>query len=230
MNNVKSTIGWADYTVNPITGRCPNNCWYCYANRIYDRFKWNPKIRLCLERLEEIKKLKKPSRIFIGSTHDLFGDWILKKWIAWIVDFAFTERQRGHTYFFLTKNPLRYAKDKFPDNCWAGVTHTGEPTNGCSTNGKLFSEITIGWEHQPHCFLSCEPLLGDAVEIPSKCEWLIIGAMTGHGKKYQPKREWIENLVERAEAGNIPIYMKENLRNAWWPNKLIQEFPKGVPV
>jgi len=50
--------------------------------------------------------------------------------------------------------------------------------------------------------------------------------MTGHGKQYQPKLEWIVNLVEQAEKRKIPIYMKKNLTDAWWPNKkLIQEFP-----
>jgi len=225
LNNVKNTIGWADWSINPITGKCPNNCWYCYANRMSGRFKRNPKIEFHGERLDEIAKLKKTSRIFVGSTHDLFGNWIPQTWIDnihyHVADYA------KHTFFFLTKNPLRYSGFRFASNQWAGVTHTGEPTKGCSTNGKLFSEITIGWKHQPHCFLSCEPLLGGAVEIPPKCEWLIIGAMTGHGKQYQPKLEWIVNLVEQARKRNIPIYMKKNLKDAWWPNQLlIQGFPK----
>lgn len=224
MNRTK--IDWADYSINPITGKCPNNCWYCYSNRMYDRFKWNPKIEFHPERLDEIAKLKKPSRIFVGSTHDLFGDWIPQEWIFRIMETI--DQWPEHTYLFLTKNPLRYSRTPLLDNCWAGVTHTGEPTRGCITNGMFYSEIVVGWEHQPHCFLSCEPLLGDAVEIPFKCEWLIIGSLTGHGKQYQPKLEWIANLVIRAEAMNIPIYMKKNLTEAWKPNRLIQKFPQGV--
>ncbi len=227
MNNTKDTIGWAEWTVNPVTGKCPRACHYCYSNRMYDRFKWNPEIEFHPERLDEIAKLKKPSRIFIGSTHDILGNWISWTWIEEIVNFVQDLPQ--HTFLFLTKNPLRYREFKLPSNCWAGVTHTGEPSEECSTNGKLYSEITIGWEHQPHCFLSCEPLLGDAVDIPARCEWVIIGAMTGHGKQYQPKQEWIEKIVERARAKGIPIYMKKNLTEAWKPNRLIQEFPKGVP-
>ena len=225
MNDVRDTIGWATHTVNSVTGKCPRNCWYCYSNRMYDRFKWNPKIEFHPERSDEMAKLKKPSRIFVGSTHDLFGDWIPETWIDRIL-FRFSDQK--HTLFFLTKNPLRYREFRFNNSQWAGVTHTGEPTGGCVTNGLLYSKIVIGWEHQPHCFLSCEPLLGNAVDIPSKCEWLIIGAMTGHGKQYQPKLEWIANLVIRAEAMNIPIYMKKNLTEAWKPNRLIQEFPEGV--
>ena len=228
MNRVDKTIGWATHTVNPVTGKCPRACHYCFANRMYDRFKWNPEIEFHPERLDEIAKLKKPSRIFVGSTHDIFGDWIPKEWIFRIMKTI--EQWPEHTYLFLTKNPLRYSRSLFPDNCWAGVTHTGEPTGGCSTNGRLYSEITIGWEHQSHCFLSCEPLLGNAVEIPSKCEWLIIGALTGPGvRQYRPHYDWMMNLVRRADIWGIPIYMKNNLKDVY-PHKLIQEFPKGVPT
>lgn len=229
MNRVDKTIGWAEWTVNPVTGRCPNNCWYCYANRMYDRFKWNPKIEFHPERLGEIAKLKKPSRIFIGSTHDIFGDWIPQTWID-LIRYHVSLYPR-HAFFFLTKNPSRYGGSRLYHNQWAGVTHTGEPTGGCVTNGKLYSEITIGWEHQPHCFLSCEPLLGDAVEIPSKCEWIIIGALTGPGaRQYRPHYDWIMNLTRRADVRGIPVYMKKNLEEVLKPIKLIQEFPKGVLI
>ena len=222
----KTKIDWADYSINPVTGRCKGGCWYCYSNRMYDRFKWNPEIEYHVERLDDIAKLKKPSRIFIGSTHDLFGDWIPQ---AWIDSILFNCSNPQHTFFFLTKNPLRYSGFRLASNQWAGVTHTGEPTKGYITNGQLYSEITISWEHQKHRFLSCEPLLGDAVDIPSGCEWIIIGAMTGHGKQYRPKLEWIESIVERARARDISIFMKSNLKDAY-PHKLIQEFPKGVPT
>ncbi len=226
MNRTK--IDWADYSFNPVTGHCNGGCWYCYANRMCDRFKWNPRIEFHPERLGKIEKIKEPSKIFIGSTHDIFGDWIPQNWIDSIL---FNCSNPQHTFFFLTKNPLRYIGLQLANNQWAGVTHTGKPTKvGYSTDGVLDAQIIIGFEYQPHCFLSCEPLLGDAVDIPSKCEWLIIGAMTGHGKRYQPKLEWIANLVEQARKMNIPIYMKRNLQDAWWPNQLIQEFPKGVPT
>ena len=33
------------------------------------------------ERLEDPKKVKKPSRIFCGSMTDLFGEWVPKFWV-----------------------------------------------------------------------------------------------------------------------------------------------------
>ena len=222
MNNVKDTIGWADWTVNPVTGKCPNNCWYCYSNRMYDRFKWNPEIQYHPERLDEIAKLKKPSRIFVGSTHDLFGDWIPKEWITEIIERLKPFRQ--HTFLFLTKKGRRYNEFIFCKNMLQGVTVTGEIGG---ENG-----IHNAYVPPKNSFVSFEPLLGDIPELffPSLTSWVIIGAMTGHGKQYQPQQEWIVDLVKRAEVRGIPIYMKSNLAEVWKPYKLIQEFPKGVPT
>jgi len=208
MNNVPKSIGWADYTLNPVTGRCKG----AYEYHV--------------ERCDKIANLKKPSKIFVGSTHDLFGDWIPQ---AWVDSILFNCSNPQHTFFFLTKNPWRYSKFGFAQNQWAGVTHTGKPGGDCITDIMFYSEIVAGWKHQPHCFLSCEPLLGDTVDIPSKCEWIIIGAMTGHGRHYQPELEWITNLVWKATKKCIPIFMKSNLKKTW-KNQLIQQFPKGVPT
>ena len=61
----KTKIEWTDYTWNPIKGLCPVDCKlpdgrsYCYAKRIYQRFKWNPKIgfelhdHVAIDRLQE---------------------------------------------------------------------------------------------------------------------------------------------------------------------------------
>ena len=190
---------------------------------MYDRFKWNPKIEFHPERLDKIAKLKKPSRIFVGSTHDLFGDWIPQEWIAEIIECLKPFRQ--HTFLFLTKNGRRYDEFIFCKNMLQGVTITGE------IGGK--NGLHNAYVPPRSSFVSFEPLLGNISDLffPSLTSWIIIGAMSGHGRKYQPKPEWIVNLVERAEARNIPIYMKENLRDSWWPNReLIQEFPKGVPT
>ena len=80
-----------------------------------------------------------------------------------------------------------------------------------------------------HTFLSIEPLLDDVTiwlenggYFP---DWLIVGAMTGPGSKdHQPRREWVERLVNYARERNIPLFMKGNLK-AVWGDDLIQEYP-----
>lgn len=66
-------IGWCSSTWNPVVG-CKQNCNYCYAKRINDRFKfikdWNiPEWR---EKSFNKKFPKKSQRIFIGSMSEIY--------------------------------------------------------------------------------------------------------------------------------------------------------------
>ena len=49
--------------------------------------------------------------------------------------------------------------------------------------------------------------------------------MTGAGsKKYQPKREWVEAIVNAAREAGKPLFMKNGLKDLWG-EPLIQEYP-----
>ena len=76
----KTKIEWTDYTWNSITG-CEYNCFYCYARRIAMRFNGHFKPTFHPDRITQPHKLKKPSKIFVCSMVDLFGDWIPDLWI-----------------------------------------------------------------------------------------------------------------------------------------------------
>jgi len=214
----KNGIGWTDYTWNPSTG-CLNNCRYCYAAKIGKRFQGHFKPMFHPERLEEPYKLKKPSKIFVCSMSDLFGEWIPPDVIEKVIQVA-RENPR-HTFQFLTKNPNRYADFDFPKNCWLGATATKETDN---------SNVAFDY-FLPECkcfYVSYEPLLGYIDTIPIWLNWIIIGAMTGKGsKKYQPKLEWIENIVRQAKNYKIPIFMKRSLQGIW-KGELIRQFPAGA--
>ena len=61
-----------------------------------------------------------------------------------------------------------------------------------------------------------------------KVGWVIIGAMTGPGSKtHQPKKEWVESLVEDAMASVVPVFMKDSMK-ALWGSELIREYPAGM--
>jgi protein gp37 len=52
--------------------------------------------------------------------------------------------------------------------------------------------------------------------------------MTGKdAKKYQPKREWIADIVTACRAANVPVFLKNSLAEIW-QEPLIQEFPWKV--
>ena len=61
-----------------------------------------------------------------------------------------------------------------------------------------------------------------------KVEWVIIGAMTGPGSaKKQPKREWIQAIVDDASITGVPVFMKDSLK-AVCGDDLIREYPSGM--
>jgi len=215
----KSKIEWCDYTINPIKGLCQGGCWYCYARRMYKRFKWPQEVTYRPGELNKIATIKKPSRIFIGSTHDLLGEWIPDKWIFDIITKLQTYPQ--HTFLLLTKNPLRYTKFTFRDNFWCGITNDAK-----EELGKKFAENVVAFRNKKNTFISFEPLLGDWGEIPSNCKWVIIGALTGpQANTYYPREQWIRRIINEADRLNIPIFMKDNLRK-YWEGEFRQEFPK----
>ena len=117
-----------DYTINPVKGLCPMACTdnrgkeYCYARRLYGRFKWNPEIRLEPEVMSGVYLSHiKPSRIFVGSTVELFGEWVKPEWLKYIFEMCKVFPQ--HTFIFLTKRPQELARcSPFPDNCCIGAS------------------------------------------------------------------------------------------------------------
>jgi len=217
MNRTK--IEWTDYTWNPITG-CKRNCPYCYVKRIkgYDRMPtFHP------QRLDQPYHKKISSKIFVCSTADLFGEWVPDKWIQEVL--TVIKRAHWHTFQFLTKSPLRYTDYDFPDNCWIGITHTGYTPEGYYYDGLMDSKVIIAFEGKKNTFLSCEPLLGGSISIPSNCRWVIIGAMTGEFRdKYNLNNKWISDIVKQTDKLRIPVFMKNNLR-PYWEGEWRQEFP-----
>ena len=198
----KTKISWCDYTINPVKGLCLQGCFYCYARRMYKRFKWNEVVRFDIKELNKIAIIKNPSKIFICSTHDLFGKWVKDEWIKAII--IMTELYPQHTFMLLTKNPVRMSMFEFPKNCWLGVTETGK--------GMLLDD----WQEiiKPnHRFISFEPLLAPITQsIPVDTDLVIIGAMTGAGRKnYLPKKKWVDDIVNEARHIGAKIHFKDNL-------------------
>lgn len=211
----KTKIEWTDYTWNPIVG-CKNNCWYCYGKRLNKRFSKRPYEQIVFhqERLEQPLHTKKSYKIFVGSMTDLFAKWMPDKYITQVLNIVHLCPQ--HTFQFLTKNPERYASFDFSNNCWLGATVTNK--KDC---WRIEVMRNIGG------FLSLEPLLEDISDYSLRgIKWIIIGALTGNlAYKYQPKKEWIVEIIRQADKYKIPIFMKNNLKQVW-KGRLTQEFLK----
>jgi len=183
---------------------------------MYKRFGWDTHIRQDLTVFDDLFKLKKPSKIFVGSMHDIFGDWIPHHWIAEIRDIILNHTEFDkHTFIFLTKFPKRYLEFRFPNNCWLGTTITGKENNQSHIHGSFSGMDNIK-------FISFEPLLAEPEPITKylSLDWIIIGGLT---PKPAHKKEWVQGLINQARERQIPIFIKPNLK---W-NKKIQEFPNA---
>lgn len=172
-------------------------------------------------RLGEPQSWKKPRNIFVCSMADLFGDWVPDEWIEQV--FEACEAAPQHKYLFLTKNGKRYLelarKGIMPDadNFWYGcsVTRPDAPfffSNKCKT------------------FASIEPILEPFDWVPGLKhiglpDWIIVGEETGNRKnKVRPEKDWLGGIVNGCAEHNIPLFMKESLRELMGAD-FRQEFP-----
>jgi protein gp37 len=205
----KTKIEWCDYTINPVKGLCPVACPYCYARRLYKRFKWNPEIRFDISVFDKCGYLEvchsDPQRIFVGSTMELFGDWIKSEWLEEIFDA--TSDYPNHRFLFLTKQPQNLIQwSPFPENVYIGVTTTDTymAVKGLQYLDKIQAKVK---------FISFEPLLSQTCMTASSLAaigWVIVGAQTGPYKP--PEISWAKEIVDAADKAGIPVFLKENLK------------------
>jgi len=211
-------IDYTDYTLNPLPG-CLHGCEYCYMNRMEKRFPgiMTPKVRL--ERLKALnsRKLKSGDKVFVGSSGDMWGDWVSNKDISDVLHAA--DERPDIIFQFLTKNPKKYSLFNFEDrrNFWMGTTVDG--TQRTQDNLyyliKLVPKATIK-------FVSFEPLL-ESPMISSHFDdlgWIIIGADSTRGAKKPPKK-WADFLIAHARDAGIPVWVKDN----YGYGQIIKEFP-----
>lgn len=214
MNNVRDSIGWCDYTWNPVYG-CLRNCAYCYASKMHYRF-WKAymegkdvpeqyhvpfdTIQYFSNRLLEPGRKKEHSRIFMGSCTDIA--FCELKFFFDIISVCIEIKR--HTFMFLSKSFRIYTcLPEMPNNVMTGFTLTK------SDNESETALYYLSGLKRP--FLSIEPLLGEI--LPSKyydkMELVIVGAMSGPNAVV-PKKEWIDSVRK-----NIPsqkIFWKNNIK------------------
>ena len=225
------------------TGVCAvgENCWAkCLADRFHRPFEPTLHPELLLDPL----RLKKPGRIGVCFTGDLFGDWVdprsanpsifrpvksaygrtifefdgsLKSGIFDVIKIS-----PQHQFFFLTKAPENYQKwGLWPDNAWLGATVNYAAPMGMALT--YFAETEA-----KHKWLSIEPLMGE-IKIGNLqgVDWVVIGGWSGRSK-VQPKIEWIRRIVESCDRSGIPVFLKPNLKTILPEitcEHLRQEFP-----
>jgi len=105
------------HTWNPIRGRCPHSCLYCYMRRT-----WSKDNMVRYVQKEQNTKLGAGKKIFVGSSVDMWANDIPEAWDLLIL--AMCGNYPGNEYLFQTKNPQRFYtfKNSFPPRSILGVT------------------------------------------------------------------------------------------------------------
>jgi len=216
---VKNPDGTPGYTLNPIKGKCPMGCPYCYATRFYDRFHWNPKVRFDASELTRasaiLNKSKKPLGVFVCSTFEWLWDKTFAQYIL-----QFIQSQPRHRFYLLTKRPTKLpAFSPFPGNAWVGVTATTQAMY--DTAIFYLSQIEASIK-----YVSVEPLLS-YIHLPNyrEVDWIIIGCMTPISIKTMPKFEWVELMVNAADRVRTPVFIKPPLSDIMGYHR--EELPAG---
>ena len=224
----KTRIEWADYTLNVSIG-CKHACWYCYAEKINNRFKFieNWKEPVFLPEKLNFNTPKIPKRrnyiagaisphkpvVFLVSMGDLFGSWQKESDIQKVIDMAASKPDI--TFMSLTKSPANALDFLFPDNWIFGVTIEGLKKYDLNKMLDYYENINCY-----NKFISAEPLMGKHIpQFTLHGEFMIIGSMTGPGA-IKPEKEWLDIPYMH----NMDIYFKQSILShfgkKYWDEKL----------
>lgn len=207
-------IEWTDRTWNPVTGCTKQSagCAHCYAEVMARRltamglkkYENGFKPTLHPDDLEEPKKWKKGSNVFVCSMSDLFHPDVPFGFIDRVMQTI--EETPQHRYQLLTKRAERmaeyFATHEVPINAWLGVTVECKDVLNRIDFLRSIEDATVR-------FLSCEPLLEDLGEIDLKdIHWMIVGGESG--PKARPmQEEWVVNLRTQAKKHKVSFFFKQ---------------------
>jgi len=222
----RTKIDWCDATINPVIG-CSKKppCRHCYARKMNARWKWVEnfsKPQFFPRALKQPYKWKKPRIIFVCSLGELFDPQVPRSWVHRV--FVMMEENPQHRFLLLTQQACRAARwvQLLPKNAWLGVTITGP--GGINYFVMNDGQNVFSREIGGRVFISFEPLRGKIDWQLYGVNWAIIGAQTN--PTVQPKRVWVQEILDRADAAGIPVLMKHNL--IWPAGERRFEFPADL--
>lgn len=197
------------HTWNPIKGKCPHDCSYCYMKR------WGEQKPLHLDEKELQTDLGSGNFIFVGSSTDMFAKEVPFMWIKKVLEKC---SKFDNYYLFQTKNP--YLIYGLPIPCDSVVCTTIETNRlyhqimGRSIPPKARSEAMKYIDRRK--FVTIEPImdfdLPEMVDLIRECNpiQVNIGADSGNNHLPEPSKEKLLALINELQRFTT-IHKKTNL-------------------
>lgn len=196
---------WVNFTWNPIRGKCPHGCIYCFMKE-----RDVGPLRLVEKALAD--NLGSGHTIFVGSSTDMFAEKVPTDWILQVLEKC---NSHHNTYIFQSKNPGRFfgwgkpeevnIVAKFPPRTILGTTLESNREYGQSGKGSPAWTRVVGFtdKHLDRFkkMVSIEPIM--AFDLDLFLKWLreikpafvSIGADSKGHKLPEPQQGDIDKLV-----------------------------------
>jgi protein gp37 len=208
MPSTKTAIEWTDRTWNPTTGcnKVSPGCKFCYAEVITERFPQHfPngfEFTLRADRLNEPKRWRTPSRIFVNSMSDLFHEEMPLEFLQRV--FQVMRECPQHVFQILTKRHERLLELarllEWTPNIWMGV----------SVENQAYTRRVDFLRQVPAAvrFLSCEPLLGPLELNLEGIHWVIVGGESG--PEHRPiEASWVRSIRKQCREQGAAFFFKQ---------------------
>jgi protein gp37 len=207
----ESPISWCTHTWNPYTGcsRVSPGCARCYFLTDAERkrgtkaFPNGGDLTYRWHKIDDPRRLKKPARIFVNSTGDLFWESVTEDDIRRVFD-VMNEVSRHH-FLILTKRSRRLAEMA------SRLTWTPNIWQGVSVENQHWTSRLDDLRQVPAAirFVSFEPLLGPIDADLTGINWVIVGGESGNG--FRPMDQaWARGIRDTAVASQIPFFFKQD--------------------
>jgi len=209
-------IEWAEAVWNPCTGcnHISAGCKFCYAKEVAEhnqrmgnpRYKNGFKLTIHRDKVDEPRKWKKPTRVFVNSMSDLFHEELPVNFLQDV--FKTMNECQQHIFMILTKRAELLAKYdseglfNWTSNIWMGVSMEDERV----TNRLDYLRGT-GAKTK---FISAEPLIGPLPNLNLEgIDWLIAGGESGSKFARPMQKEWVIDLKEQCEKAGTAFFFKQ---------------------
>ncbi len=208
MASTKTTIEWTDKTWNPTTGcdKVSAGCKFCYAEVITQRFASSfPngfKFSMHPDRLNEPRRWRKSSLVFVNSMSDLFHEQMPLEYLQQI--FAVMRECPQHVFQILTKRHERLVELapflEWSPNIWMGVSVENQAN---AHRVDFLRDVPAKVR-----FLSCEPLIGALKLDLTDIHWVITGGESGALHR-TIKTEWVRDIKDQCQTQGVAFFHKQ---------------------